>query len=315
MKRSLIFVISMLLVLSTLLCACNEGDPIVTTVATTTEATTPEETLPPLGPTTRTASCLSFNVLPYDNDDTASKGVATTDIRFPKIIERILQLDADIVCIQESTGGNATYNTKLIKEITANDKYKYIQYGELSGHTQNLARGLIIFYKPDVFELVDKGYHDYTSKEKQARAFIWAKLHDIKRDKDVFVVNTHWSINWDENGNTSEEKGDQWRTIQANELLKFFKETVKDNILFACGDYNSAQDSKWQNILAENDQGAYRNVANVLQESISGVDHCFINTTSVAKAVSVARVTNTFTHNGKSYKMSDHQPLLVKQKY
>ena len=305
----------MLLVLSTVFCSCDDiTDALPQEATTTTEATT-EETLPPLGPTTRTATCLSFNVLPYDNETTAAANVAPTEIRFPKMIERIKQLDTDIICIQESTGSNSTYNTKLIKEITQDGKYKYVQYGQLSGQTQNLARGLIIFYKPSVFELLDKGYHNYTSKEKQARAFIWVKLHDIKRDTDVFVTNTHWSINWDEQGNTSEEKGDQWRTIQANEQLKFFKETVKDSVLFACGDYNCTQNSKWQNILTENNEGAYQNIANVLKESINSVDHCFINTTSVAKAVSVAKITNSFTHNGKTYKMSDHSPLLVKQKY
>lgn len=312
MKRSLIFLVSVLLVLSTLLCACNEGDPIVTTAATTTEATTPEETLPPITPTARTVSCLSFNVLGGDGSISGTN-IAQTSIRFPKQIELINRIDPNIVCIQEATGGS-TYDVQMIQKLTENGKYKYVKYGELSGEKQNLARGLIIFYKPDDFELLDSGYHNYSSREKQDRAFIWVKLRDKKADKELFVLNTHWSINWDSNGNTSEAMGDQWRTIQANEMLEFFKNTVKDTAIFACGDYNCAQGSKWQLLLSENNQGKYRNIADILGESIGSVDHCFVNP-DAATPTSVTRVANTFIHEGKTYRMSDHQPLLIKQKY
>lgn len=257
--------------------------------------------------------CVSFNVLPYDNEKTASQGVAPTDIRFPKIIEMLNELDGDVICIQESTGGKARYNIELIETITAGDKYKYVQYGELSGEKQNLARGLVIFYKPELFELLDKGYHNYSSEEKQPRAFIWVKLLDKKTGKNLFVSDTHWSINWDSEGNPDVEAGDEWRTRQANELLAFFKETVGDNALFACGDYNCRFDSKWQLILSENNQGKYLNAATVLNMEFQRIDHCFVNP-SAATVVSLDRINNTFVHEGTTYKMSDHAPIIIKQK-
>lgn len=286
-------------------------------------------------------TCMSFNILGCD--DAGKDLYAPSEIRCECIARYLSEMKTDIVGIQEAGSHHRLYNwmENLSRRIDENGVYgvaKIDDDEEFMATTQTfedkkvpLSVGLIILYKKDKFDLIERGAHRYSTDELQERYFQWVHLRDKENDLDIFVTNTHWSINWDKNGKVSPEWGAIYRTKQANELRSFWEEKVGNNILFATGDYNCRQDSDWA-LLAEN--GIYKQAVNVGDKDWNlgdHIDHIYINpdATSVEDLRFLDCTMDTSTvkgrHTGlyfwyskdkvyeklKFDRMSDHNPLLL----
>ena len=286
-------------------------------------------------------TCMSFNILGCD--DAGKDLYAPSEIRCECIARYLSEMKTDIVGIQEAGSHHRLYNwmENLSRRIDENGVYgvaKIDDDEEFMATTQTfedkkvpLSVGLIILYKKDKFDLIERGAHRYSTDELQERYFQWVHLRDKENDRDIFVTNTHWSINWDKNGKVSPEWGAIYRTKQANELRSFWEEKVGNNILFATGDYNCRQDSDWA-LLAEN--GIYKQAVNVGDKDWNlgdHIDHIYINpdATSVEDLRFLDCTMDTSTvkgrHTGlyfwyskdkvyeklKFDRMSDHNPLLL----
>lgn len=286
-------------------------------------------------------TCMSFNILGCD--DAGKDLYAPSEIRCECIARYLSEMKTDIVGIQEAGSHHRLYNwmENLSRRIDENGVYgvaKIDDDEEFMATTQTfedkkvpLSVGLIILYKKDKFDLIERGAHRYSTDELQERYFQWVHLRDKENDRDIFVTNTHWSINWDKNGKVSPEWGAIYRAKQANELRSFWEEKVGNNILFATGDYNCRQDSDWA-LLAEN--GIYKQAVNVGDKDWNlgdHIDHIYINsdTTSVEDLRFLDCTMDTSTVKGrhtelyfwyskdkvyeklKFDRMSDHNPLLL----
>lgn len=259
-------------------------------------------------------SCMSFNILGSDSTETISRKIPTRDIRCAPIVSLIQSYNADIICIQEAKHASSLNWLDLFTKNLSNS-YRSISYESEAGTTQKLSTGLMILFKPDLFELVDHGYQDYSSTEKQPRSFIWARLRDLRENKIIYVTNTHWSINWDSEGNISIEAGDEHRTKQANELLSFWEREVGSAALLGCGDYNCSENTKWYDLLSRCEyKDAYTVVENPSEKYGRGVDHCFVNPESMC-VTECQRIRDTFEYEGRMCRYSDHYPILLKVNY
>jgi len=305
MKRLLILTLILSMLTSCFLVSCRqkqEDEPKQTTAAQTT-APTPEK-----GPPQMT-TCMSFNILGVEGDP---PGIPPGRKRFPYIVELINTYSPDIICFQEANHKPFNWYQSLIEEFTKDDMYGVRTFEEETGVEQTTVNGLMIFYKTEFFDLDESGGELFANNRNGKRGFHWVKLHDKRQDKTVFVSNTHWSINKDPAGITSEIAGDRDRTNQANTLLEFFRKKVGDNILFACGDYNCKKDSKWINILSSDIYKDGHMVKNL--KMVGNVDHCFINPDAV-RLLHYGYITDKFTMDGKEYRYSDHTPVFLRVRY
>lgn len=306
MKKLVLLILSASILLSTILCACQKKSDEQNTVDTTTVDTSVQEDTPKAP---KMVTCMSFNILGVEGD---SSGFAPGRKRFPKIIELIMQYEPDVICFQEANHKPFDWYQSLTDALTENDLYSVRTFEDETGVTQTTVNGLMIFYKNSCFELLESGGELYANNRNGKRGFHWVKLHDKTQDKDVFVTNTHWSIDKDQSDNPSTLAGDKDRTNQASTLLDFWNSTVKNNILFACGDYNCKKDSKWFLQLSE---GIYQD-GHIIKDlkMVGNVDHCFINP-NVVRLLHYGYITDKFTMDGKEYRYSDHTPVFVRVRY
>ena len=232
-------------------------------------------------------TCMSFNILGCD--DAGKDLYAPSEIRCECIANYLNDMNTDIIGIQEAGSHHRLYNwmENLSHRIDEKGIYgvaKIDDDEDFIATTQTfedkkvpLSVGLIILYKKEKFILVERGAHRYSTDELQERYFQWVHLRDKETNRDIFVTNTHWSVNWDKNGKVGPEWGAIYRTKQANELRSFWEEKVGNNILFATGDYNCRQDSEWA-LLAES--GIYKQAVNIGDKDWGlgdHIDHIFIN--------------------------------------
>ena len=261
-------------------------------------------------------SCMTFNVLGVQKD-----GYEDPAVRAPKIANYILEEKVDLAGIQEA-GHNGTdydWTDGFCRMVCQDETYAAVKIGDDADYRKNSTHyqkygqvsnsaGLIILYKTARFELLESGVQAYTSTESQERWFQWVKLRDKKTDEVVFMTNTHWSVDLNQNGTADTEAGDEHRTKQANELLAFWQDTVGENLLFATGDYNCDSSSKWLTALGS---GNYKEADAAIARAASlerHIEHVFVN----AKEVTVKAC--HFSENcDPSY--SDHMPLITKVSY
>ena len=263
-------------------------------------------------------TCMSFNV----------QGINTQDylpaaIRAPYIAEYIKNVGVELAGLQEAGSHTYDWTGRFFELVCEDGQYGAIKIGDEpvfqdttqreDGRVSNSA-GLMILYRTDRFELLDHGAQRYTSTESQERYFQWAKLRDVKTDKTVFVTNTHWSIDWDENGKLSVSAGIEHRTKQANELRAFWENVVGDNVLFATGDYNCNQISDWLIYLGKgiykegNEAYGWKGTPDL------HIDNIFINTEQMDVA-DYYMSEDRLMMEGVAYRFSDHEPVILKATY
>ncbi len=227
-------------------------------------------------------SCMSFNILAYN---TGSTTYPLPEERYKGIIPYILEQDADIVGIQEADESKANeeiadfnWPEKIIEGTkgvyTARRIDEELEYG---AKQMNIGAGLMILYRTDRFELLNSGSTYFW--EDNGRWFQWVLLKDKKANKEIYVTNTHWSINpMSADGvNYDLEQGNFLRCSQAEELVTWWEENVGDKPLFATGDYNCVIDSDPH--LQYLRRGIYRNTCEDALESDgeSSVDFIYYN--------------------------------------
>ncbi|MBQ6947974.1 MAG: hypothetical protein IJN42_07990 [Clostridia bacterium] len=188
-------------------------------------------------------SCMSFNLL---SRNTGGTTFAEAPVRFPYAVKTIFKYNPDILGVQEAEAWVKTaqldWYLEMTKVLTTLGNYDYcaiIDDKDCKLERQTIGAGLIIFFKKNRFTLLDRGCVRY--EEGPDRYFQWVKLHDNDYDKDLFVTNTHFSINpWNADRTARDvEKGKELRRIEGVHLCDFWKENVSEGTaLFATGDYN-----------------------------------------------------------------------------
>ncbi len=253
-------------------------------------------------------SCMSFNVLSYD---THQVGYADASERAPLVVDFLLKQNCDIVGLQEVSEADG-YN--WVKTITqgVSDVYdiRYLTQEEDSAYTRmGIAAGLMILYRKDRFELLDSGCYEYY--EDANRYYQWVKLKDQKSGEELYVTNTHFSIDPDWNL----EYGDIMRTDEARELADFWESTVGEAPLLATGDYNSYE---FDLPHTEELQTSTYQPSSLIAEDIrsaSGVDFVYVNTAAFRCKVHDMMDNNHAFEGESPFAMSDHSPVIAVVEY
>ncbi len=264
--------------------------------------------------------CMSYNILGVEGYE----GYLPVEIRAQYLQTYLNESGMDLIGLQEAGSHDYDWQVYFVNKLERDGVYKAVTIGAEKAYDEQATRyppyppgrvsnsaGLIILYKPERFELLESGSQRYTDTEKQERHYQWAKFTDTYTGETVFMTNTHWSINWDENGKVSEEAGDQHRTKQANELRTFWEEKVGDSLLFATGDYNCQQNSKWLQLAAH---GVYKPVDIIVGNEELHIDHIFLNTERV-EVVEHKFLNDRIVLDDGEHRYSDHDPFVVTVKY
>ena len=273
-------------------------------------------------------SCMSFNVLSCGYD-----GFELPADRFPNVIRTIREQEPDLIGVQEACNLSCRnpeqkgcrgfdWCAPMIKAMDESG-YDYSILRDQEGfrlERQNIACGLIIFYKKDRFELKESGCYGYPHDKN--RYYQWVKLLDKKYERNVLFTNTHLSINPRVMGTPNGIAGEAYRAAEAAMLLNFWYQNCDENtVLFATGDYNSVPHSNTQQLLQSGPfKPSYAVALKCMDRGTTHlgkaphiIDYCYVN----PKAQTVAEyypVTTryegnpAFAHNGYP---SDHRALMT----
>ncbi len=257
--------------------------------------------------------CMSFNILGIDGYD----GYLPVAVRAQHMQKYLNASGMDLIGLQEAGSHDYDWQNFFVQKIERDGVYKAVTIGAEKAYDEQASRypagrvsnsaGLIILYKADRFELLETGSQRYSSTELQERHYQWAKFQDKQSGETVVMTNTHWSIDWDENGKVSQEAGDQHRTTQAKELRAFWEEKAGDSLLFATGDYNCRQNSPWLQMAAE---GVYKPADIILGNEEQHIDHIFVNTDRV-DVVEHRFLNDRIVQEDGEHRYSDHDPVIV----
>lgn len=261
--------------------------------------------------------CMSFNVLGFENE-----GYLPVAQRAKHMETYLNESGMDLIGLQEAGSHDYDWQEDFTQRLEKKGIYKAVMIGAEQAYKEQKSReaeervpnsaGLIILYKAKRFELLESGSQRYSSTEKQERHYQWVKLKDKKTDKIVFMTNTHWSIDWDENGQVSREAGDRHRTQQASELRAFWEDKVGDNVLFATGDYNCTQDSEWLQLASSE---VYKRADAVTEkDSCVHINHIFVNSERV-NVLDYQLLKDKIKLEDDSYSYSDQEPIVVTVTY
>ena len=187
-------------------------------------------------------SCMTFNILSYNTGGTT---YPEPEERYKGIIPHILEQNCDIVGIQEADEEKEfDWPTKIAEDTKGVYTARRIDEEFEHGGKMNIGAGLMILYRTDRFELLKSGATYYW--EDFRRWYQWVLLKDKKANREIYVTNTHWSINplASDKVTPDVQEGNFLRCSEAEELVTFWEETVGDTALFATGDYNCLIDSE-----------------------------------------------------------------------
>jgi len=274
-------------------------------------------------------SCMGFNVLSCGYD-----GFELPADRFPYVIRTIKEQNPDLIGVQEACNLSCRdpeekgcrgfdWCAPLIETMDELG-YDYSILRDQEGfllERQNIACGLIIFYKKDRFVLNESGCYGYPHDKN--RYFQWVKLTDTQFDRNVLFTNTHFSIDITVAGvRYNRVAGDAYRTAEAAMLLNFWHKNCDENTaLFSTGDYNSVPHSAAQELLRSKQfkpaymvaQKADERGTVHLSKAASVIDYCYVN--PAAQTVTEYYPVTTryegnpaFAHNGYP---SDHRAIMT----
>ena len=156
--------------------------------------------------------------------------------RIDAIEETLRKYSADIIGIQEMCPH--WYEADLKGRL----KDEYVFVGAFDGNHSPL------FFKRDVFELLESGWIRYTGVEDISKSVTWAVLEKKEDGKKIGICNTHL---WWKAG----EEHELIRENNARQLvgaMKDIKAKYGDIPVFACGDLNSTAEGKAMKYLNKN---------------------------------------------------------------
>ncbi len=148
--------------------------------------------------------------------------------RVPEISKIIHFIDFDVVGIQEADSLQTADLSRFLNEF--------------SFYSPDSESGNPIFFKKDVFDVLDSGFFWISETEgirsrgwdaRDYRTCVWLKLARKDSKKTFYFFNTHW-----------DHKGAEARYQSALQLLKKIPEMVGDEPWFYVGDLNSQRHQK-----------------------------------------------------------------------
>ncbi len=242
-------------------------------------------------------SCMGFNILSCDTHDCGFEKPAD---RIRHVIRTIKDEMPDLLGVQEACNLSCPkpeekrcYGFDWCEPlIKAMDELGY-DYSILRDQAdfklerQNIACGLIIFFKKGRFVLNESGCYGYPHDKN--RYFQWVKLTDTEYDRKILMTNTHFSIGQRMAGKYNEPAGDAFRAAEAVMLLNFwYKHCDENTALFATGDYNSQPQTQAQQFLrSEHFRPSYMIAAEGdergtchLSKVACIIDYCYVNPTA-----------------------------------
>ncbi len=194
-----------------------------------------ESTVSPLG---QKIKIMTYNVM--DDCSANSNGVFPYDSpanREDAIVQMLGKYDPDIIGMQEAGDGGASGILDWCSALDEDLKntYSHRSLTDETGYKMDICRGLIIFYKKDRFTLLDSGAKGYSQPANNKRCYQWVKLRDKKTNVELYVFNTHWTVD----GKITLEENEAIRTVEMQELADKIKSIAKDQHVFITGDFNS----------------------------------------------------------------------------
>ncbi|MBQ2445532.1 MAG: endonuclease/exonuclease/phosphatase family protein, partial [Oscillospiraceae bacterium] len=194
-----------------------------------------ESTVAPLG---QKIKIMTYNVM--DDCSANSNGVFPYDSpanREDAIVQMLGKYDPDIIGMQEAGDGGASGILDWCSALDADLKntYDHRSLTDETGYKMDICRGLIIFYKKDRFTLLDSGAKGYSQPANNKRCYQWVKLRDKKTNVELYVFNTHWTVD----GKITLEENEAIRTVEMQELADKINTIAKDQHVFITGDFNS----------------------------------------------------------------------------
>lgn len=239
-------------------------------------------------------SCMSFNIL---SCDTHNCGFELPAARINHVLQTIKDHDPDLLGVQEACNLSCPepkgcdgfdWCEPMLKALDEMG-YDHSILREQKGFTlprQNIACGLIIFFKKGRFVLNESGCFNYPDDVN--RYYQWVKLTDTKYNKPIVFTNTHFSIDPWMSGKFIPLAGDGFRTAEAYFLLKFWKKHCDENTaLFATGDYNCDDNSAAQQLLrtevfqpSKEIAQKSNKISSVHGGSTATIDFCYVNPTA-----------------------------------
>lgn len=272
-------------------------------------------------------SCMSFNILSYDTWYCGFEPAAT---RIKYVLNTVKENDPDLVGVQEACELGSSTSEQCDFEWCGNmiAEMEKLGYGHSAVNEQpgfkrdkqNIACGLIIFFKKDRFVLNESDAFEYPHDK--VRYFQWAKLTDTKYDKPILFTNTHFSINPRLGSGTDTTAGDAFRATESYMLLKFWLQNCTEGVsLYATGDYNSKPSSAAQTLLRSKTFKPSFLIPEIpdeigtvnLAQTANIIDYCFVNPdVQAVKQYKVITTTYPSEAEGKCAGMaSDHRAIMT----
>lgn len=252
----------------------------------------------------------TYNMRNDNNKEDAMHGNGWKQ-RYPVIADLIRYHDFDIFGTQE-----CLYH-QLQDLLSKLPDYDYVGIGRDDG--KQAGEYSAIFYKKDLFKVLDKGNFwlsetpDKPSLGWDAtccnRICSWAYLEDKKTHKKFYVFNSHYDY-----------QKDLARNESSKLILKKIKAIAGDNPVICMGDLNGGNDSNWYKEIANSDilkdtykmaehpyanNGSFNGFGSNLN-SDEIIDHIFVSKQFGVKKWAIL----TDTYHGKY--PSDHFPVVTK---
>ena len=248
---------------------------------------------------------MSLNVRCIHSD---SSGYLHPSVRAPYIVDYLMESGAELIGLQEVKELHDTDWREILCQGMSVEGSPYQAIG-----ADDAKHDLLIFYNAEKFKLKNSGVTELSAIENNPYYYQWAEFTDMRSGETIFMTNTHFLPNYNASGVVEDQT--TIRNTEAEELLAFWKNTVKDEILVAVGDYNCYQESEPANILTSD---IYEEVNVGLGEFATlkdHIDHAFFNPKqSEVKQFYFDEGTFTYTDGTTQY-LSDQLPLLVKLSY
>eukprot|EP00795_Rhopilema_esculentum_P000578 gene578-10266_t len=210
----------------------------------------------------RTNNC--FKVMQYNiladalgtgagNFEKVPKDCLPWSFRKHRIIEQILHLDPDVVCLEEVDHFHDVFQP-LFEELDFSGFFFPKKDSPcLRTPDNNGPDGVAIFYRKSKFSLIeiDSRYLNNTEKQPSNQPVLICMLQSKQSEKCVCFAATHFKA----------KKGfEELRAVQAKSCLHFIEEFRKkvspESAVILCGDFNGAPSEKFYEIL-ENHCGKY----------------------------------------------------------